>query len=581
MQYYIEISPWNLLESFVTESISPFSFYAERNFGNNLSRYLSGAKEKSNYLILSSEDLGGDISLVVDETLIDTTCMNPIPGMKKAFTYSQTIYYRKSLVHFRFGTNQIKDALIAESQILLEVKCLEKYLSDFYVKVKKNVSRPTISKLKESFSFEKQSYIEFDNNYNKVKGAVVGYARGLYTTSDGISLQLQNELRELKNAFGGLNTQIMMSDVFEVDRTLFERIRNTKDLYYKNIGKINSFDVLVAQYEEVIKLARMRSEEMRHENSSYGYDEKEDLLKEITDIANRISKIEESYNILEARKELSKIKATEKTNGEMMGKSRLYFKKGTVEFERKQQLKEIIKDFENGNAEYMQLSSRLDQIEQEINNDSNKYDSTLSAIFIRISDILNDLIKNASSLTNGDILDLSQVAMSDSVCLSNEQNNPEICYFNGLLKGILNASSSKQLSEYYVLQVLEESAKLFKNTPLSDTDDGKKIINALREYWLYKNQRVDHFSIPEGMPIFQSVMSFFVKPLGFDQMERYMMIKKYPNKAYAFMLWGAWVGFADMPKTFTNVIYQNNNITLMIENKMGEISRSKQEREIL
>ena len=101
MQYYIEISPWNLLESFVTESISPFSFYAERNFGNNLSRYLSGAKEKSNYLILSSEDLGGDISLVVDETLIDTTCMNPIPGMKKAFTYSQTIYYRKSLVHFR------------------------------------------------------------------------------------------------------------------------------------------------------------------------------------------------------------------------------------------------------------------------------------------------------------------------------------------------------------------------------------------------------------------------------------------------------------------------------------------------
>jgi hypothetical protein len=76
-------------------------------------------------------------------------------------------------------------------------------------------------------------------------------------------------------------------------------------------------------------------------------------------------------------------------------------------------------------------------------------------------------------------------------------------------------------------------------------------------------------------------MSFFVKPLGFDQMERYMMIKKYPNKAYAFMLWGAWVGFADMPKTFTNVIYQNNNITLMIENKMGEISRSKQEREIL
>ena len=57
MQYYIEISSWNLLESFVTESISPFSFYSERNFGNNLSRYLSGEEEKSNYLILSTQDL--------------------------------------------------------------------------------------------------------------------------------------------------------------------------------------------------------------------------------------------------------------------------------------------------------------------------------------------------------------------------------------------------------------------------------------------------------------------------------------------------------------------------------------------
>lgn len=578
MQYYIEISSWNLLESFVTESISPFSFYAERNFGNNLSRYLSGAKEKSNYLILSSEDLGGDISLCVDETLIDIACMNPIPGMKKAFTYSQTIYYRKGLVHFRFGTNQIKDALIAESQILLEVKCLEKYVSDFYVKGKKNVSRPTISKLKESFSFEKQSYIEFDNNYNKIKGAVIGYARGLYTTSDGISLQLQNELRKLKNAFGGLNTQIMMSDVFEVDRTLFEKIRNTKVLYYKNIGEINSFDVLVAQYEEVIKLARMRSEEMRHKNSSYGYDEKEDLLREKTDIENRISSIEQLNNIIEARKELADIKVIEKKNGELIGKTRLYFKKGTIEYDRKHQLKEIIQDFEHGNAEYMQLSSRLNQIEQDLNSDSNKFDSTLSAIFIRISDILNDLIKNASSLTNRDIVDLSQVVMSDSVCLLSEQNNSEICYFNGLLKYIFNASSSKQLSDYYVLQVLEESAKLFKNNPLSDTDDGRKILNSLREYWLYKNQRVEQFAIPEGMPIFQSVMSFFVKPLGFDQIERYMMIKKYPNKAYAFMLWGAWIGFADMPKTFTNVIYQNDDITLMIENKLREISRDKQER---
>ena len=42
MFYYIGINSWNLLESFVSESISPFSFYQVRGYGNNLSRYIDG-----------------------------------------------------------------------------------------------------------------------------------------------------------------------------------------------------------------------------------------------------------------------------------------------------------------------------------------------------------------------------------------------------------------------------------------------------------------------------------------------------------------------------------------------------------
>lgn len=42
MFYYISTNSWNLLESFVSESISPFSFYQVRGYGNNLSRYLDG-----------------------------------------------------------------------------------------------------------------------------------------------------------------------------------------------------------------------------------------------------------------------------------------------------------------------------------------------------------------------------------------------------------------------------------------------------------------------------------------------------------------------------------------------------------
>ena len=572
MQYYIEISSWNLLESFVTESISPYSFYSERKFGNNLSRYLSGKKEKSNYLILSTQDFGGDITLIIDEALIDKTYLNPIKKFtaNPVYTYPKTIYYRKGFVKIRFSNSRLKDSLIAESQILLEVKSLDKFVTDFYVKNKTIENSSTISNLKEeSFLLERQSFIDFDINYNKIKGAIVGYTRGQYTTSDETTLKLQNYLRDIKNYFGGMNTQIMMSDVYNENSDLSEIIKNCKDLYFKTIGSTNSFDVLLDQYKEVINLAKMRSEKKRlNDNNQI----KNSLLQEKTYIEDCISQIEESFNIIEIRKELDSIKAIEKANGERIGKSRLYFKKDTVEYERKQQLKNIIEEFENGNAEYIQYKNRLYQVEQELNDDSNKYDNILSAIFIRISDILNDLIKNATSLTNGGVVDLSHVSFSDSLFLSSNPDDSEICYFNILLNCILVSTSAKQLSEHAVLLVLEESAKLFKSTPLSNVDSGKIILNTLRDYWLYKNQRADSFIIPEGMPVFQSIMSFFVKPLGFDQIERYMMIKKFPSKAYAFMLWGAWIGFADMPKTFTNVLYQDDDINSLIDNKLEELS---------
>ena len=70
MQYYINVTSWNLLESFVTESLSPFAFYQNRNFGNNLSRYLDKSNEKTNFLILSTKDRGGDYVIIARQYFI-------------------------------------------------------------------------------------------------------------------------------------------------------------------------------------------------------------------------------------------------------------------------------------------------------------------------------------------------------------------------------------------------------------------------------------------------------------------------------------------------------------------------------
>jgi hypothetical protein len=369
----------------------------------------------------------------------------------------------------------------------------------------------------------------------------------------------------LKNTFGGMNTQIMMSDRLPENYDLLIPIRKSRNLYETSLGKTNSFDVLMAQYNEIVRVAKMRSKELNGNT----WEHKDRLLEEKTEIENSISDIERLYNILDVKDELNKIKAHEKENGEKSGKTRVYFKKGTPEYERKKELNSIIDEFENENIEYRQLKRRLYLIEQELNSDTNKYDAVLSAMFTRISDIINDLINNASEITSKSVVDLSQLEMNKGfVYLQDKEDDPEVFYFNILLSYILENTNSMNLSEHSVLQILEESAKIFKDSPISKSEKGVTILNTLREFWLYKNERTDGFTVPDGMPIFQSIMSFFIKPLGFDQIERYMMIKKYSHKAYAFMLWGAWIGFADMPKTFTNVIYQNDDIDSLIEKKL-------------
>ncbi|MDY4513181.1 MAG: lantibiotic ABC transporter [Paludibacteraceae bacterium] len=572
MKYFIEISSWNLLESFVTESISPFSFYQERNFGNNLSRYLSGNNERNNHLILSTKDLGGDFSICVDETLVDKSVLEPTK-LKTVFAYPKTIYYRQGLVHFRFGTNDLIDSLKAESQILLEVKCIEKYMSSFYVKKVETIERMGLLKLGNILSFNKQAYIDFDNSYNRKKGAVVGYTRGLYTSCDEPNLLLQNELRLLKNSFGGFNTQIMMSDVFEKNIEIVAQINKCRDLYFNQIEQTNSFDVLIAQFQEIENFATLRAREIQKQKTPTRNAERESLLEEKTEIENQIVEIERSYNIFNIRQELDDIKAKEKTKGQAVGKQREYFKKGTIEYERKKQLKQIIEDFEKNNLDYCELKERLSQIEQDLNVDANIFDSTLSALFTRVSDILNDLIKKSSAVTNNSVIDISNLLFDNNVvAVNNPSDNPEICYFNILLNLILQKYSETQLSEHAVLQLLVESANIFKEESLSTTEKGQKILSRLRTFWQYKNQKSEQLLFPEDdMPIFQSIFSFFVKPTSFEQIERYMLLKIFSHKAYAFMLWGAWVGFADIPKTFTNVLYQNDDVTRLIDNRLTEL----------
>ncbi|WP_251968784.1 hypothetical protein NEE14_001290 [Parabacteroides sp. AD58] len=265
MKYYISINSWNLLESFVTESLSPFAFYNKRNFGNNLSRYISNANDKINFLILSTRDNGEDYTIEIDESILDKTYIKPIKNLKTLFTYSNTIYYKVGQVAFRFASQSLLETFISESQILFEVKCIEKYQSNFFIKeVKGKKPSVILQRFGETFSFEQQEFIYKDNKFNLIKGAIVGYVRGELTTSGCEDQKLITMIKDIKNSFTGLNTQIMVNDIeVQNPETYIIKLRECKKLFYDiRKEKTNNFDILTQLFMEIKNLSSMRYAEL-------------------------------------------------------------------------------------------------------------------------------------------------------------------------------------------------------------------------------------------------------------------------------------------------------------------------------
>src|SRR5574344_321870 len=114
-----------------------------------------------------------------------------------------------------------------------------------------------------------------------------------------------------------------------------------------------------------------------------------------------------------------------KRNKDVQGLScgfEVYYKKGTLERKRKDHLKGVIKDFEEHNAKYAELQKNLRHIDDCIvskETKSTEYDNTITSVFNRISDIMNDLIKkidNSQSLSEINLSDLK--VMKDSISIA-------------------------------------------------------------------------------------------------------------------------------------------------------------------
>ena len=279
MFYYISTNSWNLLESFVSESISPFSFYQVRGYGNNLSRYLDGTNERANYLILSTKEINGDYVLKVNDKILDKSNIAPVKNSKTLFTYNKTIYYKKGAIAFLFSSRDLLESLVAESQILFEVKCIEKYKSEFVVKTS-NALPISTGKIANAISFQLQEYVAQDCIYDRLKGMIVAFTRAMAFAKNPQEQKLMCILRDLKNSFAGLNTQVMVSEIAVSNESKYiSLIQTAKGIYNGTVKtRTNLFDILMQHFSEIVKLAKARAEEISQNKQANSTDKRDFLI---------------------------------------------------------------------------------------------------------------------------------------------------------------------------------------------------------------------------------------------------------------------------------------------------------------
>ncbi|MDR2065283.1 MAG: hypothetical protein LBP85_06220 [Prevotellaceae bacterium] len=579
---WLPISMWNLNEVFTTESISPFSFYAIRDFGNPVNRN-QGPEDKNN-LILFDDQVKSDILMEIDPELLDEQLKHK-KSKPKRIEYSKTIYLRNGLFKVHFCSQAKLQEFLTQTFMLLEVKTVNKYKDSFVVNEENIMKKLTYQA--QIFSEKNTEELFFDKAFNQVKGMIYGYVIGLLGTLSEDEQGLVSNMSNLKNTIGGAHTDIVLTEQYS--GLWLKNVSKQIDKctgYFKHFNiDTDVFDTILLRLKEVDNLNKMRCEELEKQKGPNYKREFEQAQNSLEQTKREFYNYESKSDITSMRKELQEIKNQEKENGKRKGKKREYFKKDSPEYQRKQELEDRIAEFEKKPeyAEYAEYKQRIEHLEAIVKNyqQGYTYDTSISEQFNRITEQLNGLIKRTAnsflSKNSGksELPDISfhfniepyakyyrersyrytdfsiQLPQPLLAMITKEETDLLLVSLNAILsfpQGCLG-----NYSEENIIQMLVEIGKHLPDSAAKNT---------LREYYIYRKAEADSFVFPEKNDVLANLIVFFMKLQGPDQINKMLVAKNIKHKEIAFMLYGAYTGFANMPKTFTNVIFDWDNAKL-------------------
>lgn len=527
MKYYYQTDSAGLLEIFKTECVSVTKVGMIR---------LSNGCPRADYVV------------EIDSSLLYSKYKRDVGA--SGVEYSLPIFLTLGKVRFIFANDDLKKSFESSAMLMLTIKCMSKYKDAIVISDCETVECH-VDAASTNINGNAIAYI-VEKRFNLLKGAVIAYVCASCASDSSEGIELKTNVRRIKNDIAGLHTQVMMDSHCPLDvESFMHRIECVKAQYIEThaFKTTNLFDILRQLFRNMVEIvADKNASEPKFET-----------------LRHKLQELEDQNSIQEMRSELQQIKDMEVENGRRNGKTRTYFKKGTVERARKDELKREIKQFE----ESSQVRELLDEMEH-LNPDG--HESAIRTLFERMSDVTASILESIDTSSASGTADLSQLLYKKSKLSLGvgALDKVEMAFFNIALENAMSNPFDVS-SELALMNLISESAKRFMKTEEGRTDKGCAIVECLREFWKYKQHKTFSFSIPDDMPVFGSTMAFFVKPLGSEQLDRFMLNRRFAQKKFGFMLWGTCVGFAGLPKTFTTKLYENSEMMSQTDSFLAEL----------
>lgn len=537
-KYYIPVSSLNFNNIFSSESISPASFYDIRGFGYKRFSKVEPNPFDNSILLYSKlplfslrDKVNANFPFYIE--LPENAVNNECPRIKsKDITIikcDHSIYLSPGFSRIIFlSSSELKNTTVTSEQSL-ETKLANRYSKNIIVFDKNSIEYFTWSKtyledIKDNPVISPK-YISFDQSVNKVKGFVYGYLVGALSAKSKEFVELQKLVKEIKNIVSGL---------INIYSNYSKSVKSNKNKSLSFIPK--------ATYSEIQN--RLTDLRLRVDNAKVLLRPYEDNEKEIID--RFLKKYESIIDINILLQILKEIKPTKYSFYEQLEWA-MSAKTGGLSLLLNRLLSSVSNLFISDSKKYSQNEFGINEISE-----------SLSVLEQNILAIESNILSEKTPISVEDVLFITSMKLShfpEPIIKEMDQD-----YFKTIINSLfVQPHESVDGFKQEKTNIIFSIGKEFKNEKPSDID--VKLIAFLNNLMESIDSANKPFNLSDTKSIvWKSFASFFIRGEDPDRLIDYLISQGIEDYRFALGMWGAYFGFANMPKTITNTIFENTSV---------------------